>query len=370
MERSAHYLVSVCDEQGQFKYRVHLEPDITPEPQYNELRHAGTIYAMAKYCQRTGDPEVLAAMLRAATFLRQRCIAPVEGNPNLLAVWSEPELVGEDQPRQAKLGGAGLGLVALLSVERLEPGFTPRDELRALGRFVLFLQKPNGEFYSKYFPGIGRSDIWQSMYFPGEAALGLLMLYQYDPSPQWLRGAQNALVAIARQAHPEPKTFPDHWFLLATEQWFRLRDEQVPEQTTDEILYHVRRVCSDMVADQQGQLEAGLISGCFTPDGRTCPTATRLEGLLATLGYLPAIDHELTESIRPAVQHGLQFLLRAQVAEGPLAGAIPRAISGFEQPPDASDGDRAGEVRVDYVQHGLSAMIQFERVFGLQADSH
>jgi hypothetical protein len=366
IDRSARFLAGLCDEHGQFAYRVHLDPDTPPQPGYNELRHAGAIYAMGQYGRRTADPEVKRAMLRAATFLRRRCMAPVAGNPKLIAVWSEPELLGMDQPRQAKLGATGLGLVALASAEQLEPGFTTREELRALGRFLLFMQQPNGAFYSKYFPDLGRSDLWQSMYYPGEAALGLLMLHELDPAPQWMRGAQQALVAMAREGGQQDKTFPDQWFLLASEYWFRLRDENVPDQVTAEILHHARRICRDMVADQQGQLDCPMIAGCFTPDGRTCPTATRLEGLLAALMFLPPEDEALKQEIRVATRRAMRFLLRAQVADGPLAGAIPRVMPGFGQPQDASDAARAGEVRVDYVQHALSAKIQFEQVFELR----
>ena len=178
-------------------------------------------------------------------------------------------------------------------------------------------------------------------------------------------GAQQALVAMARQSLRHPKTFPDQWFLLASEYWFRLRDESVPDHVTAEILNHTRRICRDMVADQQGQLDCPTIAGCFTPDGRTCPSATRLEGLLAALVFLPPGDEALKQEIRLATRRAMRFLLRAQVADGPLAGAIPRVMTGFEQPEDASGSARGGEVRVDYVQHALSAKIQFEKVFNL-----
>ena len=97
----------------------------------------------------------------------------------MLAVWSEPEVNRSGKPLQAKLGGTGLGLVALLSLENIQPGFTPLADLQALGRFTVYMQKEDGSFYSKYIPSAGgRWDEWQSLFYPGEAALGLLMLYQ------------------------------------------------------------------------------------------------------------------------------------------------------------------------------------------------
>jgi hypothetical protein len=53
---------------------------------------------------------------------------------------------------EAKLGGAGLGLVALVRLAKMQPGAVPIDEGRRLGQFVAFLQRGDGSFYSKYIP--------------------------------------------------------------------------------------------------------------------------------------------------------------------------------------------------------------------------
>ena len=56
------------------------------------------------------------------------------------------------------------------------------------------MQKEDGTFYSKYIPAEGgRSVRWTSLYYPGEAALGLLMLYEKDPSAAWIQAAANAI---------------------------------------------------------------------------------------------------------------------------------------------------------------------------------
>ena len=43
IDRSAQFLAGLCDEHGQFAYRVHLDPNAPLQPGYNELRHAGAI---------------------------------------------------------------------------------------------------------------------------------------------------------------------------------------------------------------------------------------------------------------------------------------------------------------------------------------
>ena len=100
--------------------------------------------------------------------------------------------------------------------------------------------------------------------------------------------------------------------------------------------------------------------GAFTEDGRTTPAATRLEGLLAALTFLPP-DDALGLRIESAVHRGIAFLLRAQVKRGEFAGAIPRAIDQLPStdPSAVKFNRRASEVRIDYVQHALSAMTQY-----------
>ncbi len=152
IDRSAHYLAGLCDDRGQFTYRTHLDPQVEQRPAYNVLRHAGAVVALAQYCQRSHDAAACAAMRRAAEFLRRDCLGPVAGNANLLAAWSDPVREGNQEPRQAKLGGAGLALVALLSVERMEPGSIPLPELQALGTVLDLHAEKRRQFLLQVLP--------------------------------------------------------------------------------------------------------------------------------------------------------------------------------------------------------------------------
>ena len=176
INRSASYLVKITKEDGMFEYRINMDPMVGVKDKYNILRHAGTIYAMSMYYEGYPDENIRSAIERAGRYLRDESILPISGKDNMLAVWSKPEVNGSGGPPQIKLGGNGLGLVALLSIEKISPGFTPLPDLKALGQFIIYMQKEDGSFYSKYIPSMGgRQDEWQSLYYPGEAALGLLM---------------------------------------------------------------------------------------------------------------------------------------------------------------------------------------------------
>lgn len=83
---------------------------------------------------------------------------------------------------------------------------------------------------------------------------------------------------------------------------------------------------------------------------------------MAAGSFLPR-DHEIRKRIDFAVHRGVAFLLNVQIKEGPFAGAFPRSVGRLNQntPEAVVFNNRATEVRIDYVQHALSAMIQYLR---------
>jgi len=279
-------------------------------------------------------------------------------------VWSDDEDRGLEVTglREAKLGGTGLGLVALTGVERVRPQSTPREDLRALGRFLLFMQKPDGSFHSKYLAGeAGRDDRWTSLYYPGEAALGLVSLYELDGAAEWLRGAEDALAHLARSRRGQAGVPADHWALLATARLLELRGHDGHRLPGSEMVEHAAQICRSVLAEHAARPGAGRGSGALTGDGRTCPTATRVEGLLAALTFLPAEHADLRRRIETAVQEAVEFLLRAQIVSGEHAGGMPEHVimgRGGRRPAPLWGPDPP-VVRIDDVQHALSAMLQY-----------
>jgi hypothetical protein len=282
----------------------------------------------------------------------------------LLAVWSKPEVNFSNEPLQVKLGGTGLGLVALLLVDKASPGAVDVETCRKLGRFLLHMQKEDGSFYSKYIPSAGgRNDDWISLYYPGEAALGLVMLHEKDPSALWLHGAARAIGYLARTRSGRQHVEPDHWALLATAELLKHRNQLGRVVSKETLLQHAGQICESILADRSTLPLGYRLAGCFADDGRTCPTATRLEGLLAALTFLPNEQAELRERIGLAVRSGTRFLIASQIQSGPYAGGIPRAVQYLPQNHprfSTSFNERATEIRIDYVQHALSVMLQYK----------
>jgi hypothetical protein len=121
-----------------------------------------------------------------------------------------------------------------------------------------------------------------------------------------------------------------------------------------------------MLAELDRSAAGGGEPGCFTPDGRTCPTATRVEGLTAAMAFLPDSEAALRAQIQQAAGQGIDFLLRSQVRQGPCAGGFPHEVGSYERkkngPAKARNEARRTEIRMDYVQHALDGMIQWREL--------
>lgn len=377
IDEAADYLSRNDDEHGRFVYR--MGPDgthVTPK-KYNIVRHAGAIYAMADYQVQgqsaTGRAKATAATERSANELIERYVRPLKADPNLLAVWSDPREEGGGKT-SAKLGGAGLSIIGLMGRYRAVDGGAPNSSkelqvAQGLARFVQFMQKPTGDYTSKYTDEDGKATDFDSLYYPGEATLGLTMLYEADHDAKWLETAMKGVgrLVISRRDVPKAKLPADHWLLIAIDRLLPFFEQvKEPSITKDEMIDHAVTLAMLMV-ENQSRVAANRpeIAGCFTQDGRTTPTATRLEGILA-------LEHALTgdakradtrKELRASIVRGIQFLRRAQITTGPARGGMPGALVTPDEDAGAEDFENSDEtrteIRIDFVQHAMSAMMRY-----------
>jgi hypothetical protein len=331
---------------GKFTYAIETHTGERASS-YNIVRHAGAVYALAMLNRATPDQKAVDAMVRAAAFMRQNYIGPGP-HPGQMVVWSEPN----GPHSEAELGATGLGLVALTEVREVAPKSVPSEELQALGRFALFLQRDDGSFVSKYSTETGPED-WDSMYYPGETALGLIGLYEIDHSRQWLDAAAKALAYLAKSRAKLSPVPPDHWALIAMARLLPYCGKSSCPVSREELLAYANQVCNSIMHDQLRNSVAPM-DGAFDATGLTASVATRMEGVLAALEFLP--KDEFRAKVEAAAGRGISFLLRAQIKSGPYAGGVPRTF--------LAGAPGTSEIRIDCVQHALSAWLRYQLLAG------
>jgi len=97
---------------------------------------------------------------------------------------------------------------------------------------------------------------------------------------------------------------------------------------------------------------ASPFDGAFDPPAQPA-AAARVEGLLAAMEFLP--KSEFCAKVEVAATRSIAFLLRAQITSGPFSGGIPGALR--------TSSPSSGEIRIDYVQHVLSALLRYQVLF-------
>ncbi|NIP30596.1 MAG: hypothetical protein GTO02_11725 [Candidatus Dadabacteria bacterium] len=233
--------------------------------------------------------------------------------------------------------------------------------LRKIADFILFMQKDNGSYYSKYKPlKGGRNDEWTSLYYPGEAALGLALLYEIDKDPKWIQGAIKTITYLANSRKHSKVVPEDHWAMLATNQIFKLsktNDFKFPKKL---FVDHAVKVCNSLLKMFVFENWDGTYKLKSLKTGRTAPVGTRLEGLLAAYQFLPDNLTVLKNNIKGAAESGMKFLISAQVVSGKYKGGFPGQVIYYSS---RNMYKIDPEIRIDYVQHAMSAQINYLELF-------
>ncbi len=340
---AAAYLLRHLDDRGRFDY---IRRSTVSKKKYNILRHAGSTHSLVQYYEHKPSDELKAAIVRSARYLRERYVQPLPKHPALFAAVSRP---GEESIKTptAKLGGTALAVIALRGAMALDASVISVADLQAMGAFLLFMQKEDGAFHSKYVVGDGFDSSFHSLYYPGETMLALTMLYDVDGDQKWLDAALRSAAQLVQSRIGTEDWPADHWMMLSSLPLLERYDVVAnPAISADDLRAHVEVMGTKIMSDQRKV-------SYFTSQPRSTPTATRLEGLSALAQIQAVEDGTVAPGLRESIEGGLAFLMRCQLREaGAHRGGMPRNCS-----EDAKSKRRGEEIRIDYVQHYLSALL-------------
>lgn len=336
---AGEYIVRMTGEEGKYVYE--FDPATGEDlGGYNILRHGGTIYALLEWYKVSGDGEALMAAQRAIAYLFERVI-PCPNMEDALCVIERNEI---------KLGGNGLALLALATYEQATGDDQYRETAEQLAEWIVGVQNEAGDFTIHKMDMEGRPDDFRSEYYPGEAMYGLMRLYELDQNETWLEAVQQGSThIIASRKDTYFKNLPaDHWLLYALNELHKVDPDEryalFAERTAWQIIL--------------SQVRAGVarpeFTGGFYDPPRGAPTATRMEGLHAAHAMFERTNRTYTQqATQNSLALGIDFLVRLQLSDKRINSYsfVPESLGGVP----ATFDDHS--VRIDYVQHALSAFI-------------
>ena len=343
------YLSSIVDEEGKFTYVYEPPADDAPSD-YNIVRHAGTIAAMLDLYRITREEKLLSACRRAIDYLvLQAAPCPAGYEDGICIV----------ENGCTKLGANALAALALAEYTSATGDRTHVPLLLKLGNSIRSFQAENGRFFiQKLAVPAGTISKYESDYYPGEALYALTKIYGIDPNPLWLDAAEKgARYRIRHGRWPWSwSVMHDHWLLYALNELHRIRPDA-------SYLDHAMRISRAMISSQNRKPQPpDWLGGWFDDPGST-PAATRIEGLCAAYRLArdfnkPRDADALLEAIRVGAAFGLQTQFRPEsimYLDDPM-----RALGGFH------DSLADFTIRIDYVQHNVSALLGAYRILDAQ----
>jgi hypothetical protein len=344
--RGAEYLVRMLSSAGRYTYMYH-PADERADGSYGWLRHAGATYALLEAFEEFGEPRYAEKAAIALQYLGShlKTDATVRGS----------YVIDTADEEQQKAGGAGLALLAYAKYAAVTGSRADLETMRSLARFLLAKQYADGHFRcnADLEHEAGTTLKREPIYYQGEAILALMRLYALDPQPSYLDAARRGadwIVNVRDRFVSEDSQEHDHWACYAFNDLFRVtRDEAY--------LQHAHKIARAILKKQRGSnAVAPDLVGTFY-EAQTTPAATRLEAYAADIvmtRFAGKPDAWLLDAARPVAR----ALVRAQFTldSGYWLKNPARAEGGMPESPFTPD------VRVDYVQHAMSAWLHLARI--------
>jgi hypothetical protein len=345
-------MASIVEADGRFRY-LWRTADGRPLSGFNVLRHAGSAYSLVQAADTFGEPGWRAAAERALAWTVGRSRTDERHGP-----YGGGKVRWLPETKHVKLGGAALAAVALATWQQTTGDERWSTELREFARYLVSQQQESGEFV--YFASIEpggepRDDV--SVYYPGEAVLGLVLTYGVDPDPAWLEAAIRGaawLVEVRDAGKSRRSLENDHWLMIGLSHLYRITQDP-------RWLDHSLRLAE--AVEWQAGAHAGHdvfhrdYKGGFYEPPRSTPAATRAEGLVAVLDTCEAARRacpQVQDRLVAALGHVLESQYRPETAWWmPRPGRVVGGFAGGVVDPD---------LRNDYTQHALSALIGGARV--------
>ncbi|MDP8257518.1 MAG: glycoside hydrolase family 127 protein [Candidatus Alcyoniella australis] len=345
------YLITITDDEGKFVYTYRPQLD-KQSPSYNLLRHAGTIYAMMELYQVSGDVRLRDKARDALGFLMTK-VEPVKlADEAYYAVVSTKMKRGQSR-QVVKLGGNGLALIAICKYTELSHDTQFIGRARQLAQYLMAAQEPDGHFVSKYDLESGPDEQFDSMYYPGEAILGLVRLYQFEPDQRYIETAVRGadwLINVRDKDVPDQRLLADHWLMIGLNELYRIAPHEHYKT-------HVYRLARSIVDKQSRDNRYPELNGIFSGRAQSTPTATRAEGLAAAYRLSQYAGDDGSAWLE-ALKLSAVFQQRCQFNRfNAIYLRYPyKALGGFFESTDNYD------IRIDYVQHNISSLLGLYKI--------
>lgn len=298
------WLINNMKKDGQFLYYYEgigdtiidfQHPNMIDPPYYNILRHSGGTITLLRAYEHTNNNKYLHAAKSSLDFLITTLRThPYNGHEAYYVFFEK---------NKAKLGGSGIGLVALMHYWILSGDSSYNKFIDGLARHLLSRITPDGEMLGYYIhplyndgmpienPTEEEKEKLFSFYYPGEALLGLALYYKHasyisqemkDEIEEKSDSALEFLINIRpiKYKHLFMELPADGWLMQAIEEWASI-DKFKKKHYIDFVFNDAQAMIDHMYRDDDALFYDYI--GCFyyVYGDHPYPDGSRCEGLIA-----------------------------------------------------------------------------------------
>ena len=357
------YITEHLNSDGRFDYQYFPYTDQVTQPKgagYSLPRHSGAIYGLALLFEDQPKARYREAAERAIEWLRAQASPECNG-------WLKDGLCIPLSGRgHATLGNSALSALALLTYADKTGETKHLNFTEGLLRFILHMQRGDGDFFHDFELADGSYDPNQrSMFASEQAAFALVLAAKRWPNGPWLKAAERALDAMTGDKYERDFLSgffygADHWTCLAADSaWPQLQHRRYLDfclgysRFLQRLQY--REAWGEGDASYDGHYGFGYLSPPQAP-----ATGGFGEGVMASLSLAKhhGVKPSAIQDIYEQAGAGLEALVRDQITphnSWPFKNQR-RALGAFRRSVAES------EVRVDFVQHSACSLIMSRRL--------
>src|SRR5699024_4011535 len=218
IKTATNYLLEQIDENGRYEYGKfpHFDKKIAF---YNILRHTSSTYSLLEGLEFLKDEESLLKAKKSIDYLIDNYIYIDPNEKEAAYLFDDTNNINE-----IKLGQNGVFLIMLTKYMEL----TESDEYMAIARNVdnrtyRMIDEHGETVHVLNYPDLTVKEENRIIYYDGEAAFGLMRLYQIDPNPKWLDCVETLFSHFIKNDYWQ---YSDHWLSYCTYELTKVKPKE------------------------------------------------------------------------------------------------------------------------------------------------
>lgn len=199
VDLSMSYLQKQIQYNGKFRYGYRAASGEEIEG-YNSLRHWGTVWSMVEAYKLNPSDSLSQTIRNAIRYGIEAFIVYREDGTAFVQDFNNGRII---------IGGGGLAVTALCSYKEAFSDDQFDDLLHKLGNGILAMSDmETGKYCHQWTPDFKVAEEFVTVYYDGEATLGLCKLYAHDPNSDYLNMARKAVDRFIAEDYTKHR---DHW---------------------------------------------------------------------------------------------------------------------------------------------------------------